>query len=141
MALSGLHTGVRALFDTQPEDGFAVHGTNTSNSFAAGSYGSSGSMGCQPFGCFDGLPAVLRRSVSGRIFLDQPLPEPYKPLMHLCKPGPCHVAPAPKEPVCSPTSVLGMAGEASSVEEESTLLASVSSQGLLAAQHSPLDQD
>lgn len=55
--------------------------------------------------------------------------------------GPCHVAPAPKEPVCSPTSVLGMAGEASSVEEESTLLASVSSQGLLAAQHSPLDQD
>lgn len=57
------------------------------NSFAAGSYGSSGSMGCQPFGCFDGLPAVLRRSVSGRIFLDQPLPEPNKPLMHLCKPG------------------------------------------------------
>jgi hypothetical protein len=82
MALSGL----RPMFDTQPEDGFCVLGTLTSNSFASGSYGSSGSMGCQPFGCFDGLPAVLRRSVSGRIFLDQPLPEP-KQTLHLCKPG------------------------------------------------------
>lgn len=138
MALSGLHTGVRVLYDTQPEDGPCV-GTLTSNSFAAGSYGSSGSMGCQPFGCFDGLPAVLRRSVSGRIFLDQPLPEPRKPVMHLCKPGPCHVPAPAKEPDCSPTSVLAMAGEASSVEEGS-LLASIT-EGRLAAQHSHLDQD
>lgn len=40
------------------------------NSFAGGSYGSAGGMGCQSFGSFDGLPAEMRRSVSGRIFLD-----------------------------------------------------------------------
>lgn len=53
--------------------------------------------------------------------------------------GPCHVPGPAKEPDCSPTSVLAMAGEASSVEEGS-LLASIT-EGRLAAQHSHLDQD
>ena len=49
--------------------------------------------------------------------------------------------PAAKEPGCSPTSVLGMAGEASSVEEEAGLLSSVSEADLRAAEHSRLEQD
>ncbi|KAL4443778.1 hypothetical protein ABPG75_011515 [Micractinium tetrahymenae] len=70
------------LTGIKPVDTFPVGGlggctpTGTCNSFTGGCFCSAGGLGCMPWAAFDGLPAELRRTVSGRMFLETPLPLP-----------------------------------------------------------------
>lgn len=63
--------------------------------FCAGGYGSAGSMGAMAFLTFDGLPDELRRSVSGRMFLEA------RPQADTAPPPP-PPAPLPRAPALAP---------------------------------------
>ncbi|KAI7844981.1 hypothetical protein COHA_001347 [Chlorella ohadii] len=101
----------RTLPDTLPPEGLGgVQGTGASSRFSCGGYGGAGAMGACAYGS---LPPAIRRTVSGRIFLEHqggPLSMPTsQEALHARKDAlldPAEVAAG--KPVSSPTGVTSL---------------------------------